>query len=110
MVEQPIEVGRRARKFLPPLFAENRREPALANRRTMQPLVQEQTEFGDETDIGERQRVADQEGAVRLQGLVDACGVDLEGLCGASVDVGGKLRIAQSEEVDLRIAGKYQAG
>src|SRR5215475_4704499 len=99
MVEQPIEVGRRVRKLLPPLLAKNGREPAFAERRTMQPLVQEQTEFGDETDIGKRQRVANQEGAVRLQGLVYACGIDREGLRGAGVDVGRELRIAQSEEV-----------
>src|SRR5262245_12628934 len=110
MVDQPVEMSRCVPELLTPLLLKDGDKAALAERRPVKPFVEEQAELGHEAYVRQRQRLADQESAVGLQGLVDARGPDRECFRGAGVDVGRELRIAQGKQVDLRIPGKNQAG
>src|SRR5260370_14233412 len=79
-------------------------------RRAMKALVREQAELRDQTNVGERDLVADEKCAIGLQRLLDTGGIDGERLEGARMDMSRELLIAQGEEVDLAVPGKDQAG
>src|SRR5262245_27194101 len=103
MVRKTIVVCGGERELNRPVVREDQRQSAPGEGRAMKALVGEQAELGGEADVGQAQVVADQEGAIRLQRLVDAAGVEGEGLGRAGVDVGGEVGIAQAEKIDLAV-------
>ena len=110
MIEKAAEMSGNPRKCPRPAVRENWRQSALVQRRAMKAFVREQAELRDEANVGQRDLVADEKCATGLQRLLDTGGIDGERLGGARMDIAWEILIAQTEEVDLSVPGKDQAG
>src|SRR5947209_7737968 len=71
-------------------------------------LVEEETHFGDEADVRERDVASHQELTVGRQRPVDSGGVDRESVTSSRVDLGRDSPAHQGQQIDLRVSCEHE--
>ena len=87
MSTQTHKVGEGARKFGVHLRMQNRHEPVLLQCPDALLLIEEQTQFRNEADVRERDRVSDQALTVRRERLIDAIRIARKSLTRTGVNL-----------------------
>ena len=87
MLAQSREMGEGARKFGVHLRMQNWHEPLLLQFPDALLLIEEQTQFSNESDVRDRDGVSDQALAVRRERLIDATSIDRKSLTRACMNL-----------------------